>query len=135
VRFAELDGDGGLVIDMIAMFDATPPSSSWSVLSGVGGAFNSVFIRGAAAYGGTGGTNTHTPANQDVTTGGYPDTGIGNTGTGTARTNHTHTLTLSFGQGDNTPPYIDVIIAKYLGPVVATASFCEIPKLIAAGML
>jgi len=93
---------------------------------------NGLFIRSHDTYGGTGGANTHTPANQTVTTGG-PSGATQYTygGVDAGANNHTHDMTVSFTEGDNTPPYIDVIFAKY----ITIVPYCDVPRFIAAGML
>lgn len=48
----------GVPSGAIAIFDAACPAG-WTSVSGVGGAFNATFIRGASSYGATGGASTH----------------------------------------------------------------------------
>jgi hypothetical protein len=99
---------------LIAMFDDTPSTNSWDLLSATGGEFNSRFIKGSDSYGSKGGSLTHSHPNLTITTG-TGTTAIGRTGTSdyVSSSNHTHDVTYSFS---NTtvpfPPYINVIFAK-----------------------
>ena len=114
VVFGKKDGAGAIPLGLIGMFDGDP-GEDWEIISGVGEALNHLFIRGSDTYGGTGGVNTHTPNNQIFTTAGeaiYPTRSL--PGAGASKKEHTHDMTVSFTQGDNTPPYIDVIFAKNL---------------------
>jgi len=53
----------------ILMFDENPPVADWEVLSGIGDDFEGKVLKGAAAYGDGGGTETLTPANLVADTG------------------------------------------------------------------
>jgi hypothetical protein len=103
---------------LIAMFDDTPSTGSWDVLSAAGGAFNSRFIKGSDSYGSKGGSLTHSHPNLTITTS-TGTTAMGRTGTSdyVSSSNHTHDVTYSFS---NTtvplPPYINVIFAKAVHP-------------------
>jgi len=58
---------------VIAMFDSTPDSGEWTVLSGSSGDFDNAFIEASTSYsavGSNGGGKTHTHATTSMTTGG-----------------------------------------------------------------
>ncbi len=114
VILAKADADTTVPNGLITMWDATP-SSPWSVISGTGGAFDSRMLRGAASYGGTGGTATHTHSNLGITTSTISSTEVSNSVADGLLSSGTHTnlITVSFGAASNLPPYLDVIIAKY----------------------
>ncbi|MFA6511982.1 MAG: right-handed parallel beta-helix repeat-containing protein [Patescibacteria group bacterium] len=113
--------DNTLPSDAIAMWDDTPADTDWSVVSGAAQSYNGKFLMGVSSYTGTpGGNSTHNHSNLGSTTsaptGGTVEAEGGTKGTGAVST-HTHTATVSFGNVNNLPPYIDVIMAKYTAPV------------------
>jgi len=114
VFLGKLDGDSLIPEGMIGLFDDTPPLNWHKIV-----AFNQKFIKPANGYGTIGGNASHT--HPDV----EGDTGIASKSTGSyddltppnqPTQSHTHTLTISLASADHTPPYIDVIFAKYFPP-------------------
>jgi hypothetical protein len=98
----------------IAIFDTTPPSG-WTCLSNAGGAFDNLFPRGAATYGGTGGANTHTHSTSIslATASGNQAVSTTNPRVAVATNNHTHgTSSGTTDAPDSRPPFITVILAK-----------------------
>lgn len=117
-------GETTLPDGVIAMWDATPEDTNWTVNSGASQTFNGKFLRGNSSYTGTpGGATTHNHSNLASATGGsveganYSESSAKGVG---AIYTHTHTVTVSFGNSNNLPPYIDVIIAKYTAPLAGT---------------
>ncbi|MBM2825615.1 MAG: hypothetical protein HW402_1279 [Dehalococcoidales bacterium] len=114
VILAKADSDTTIPYGMIGMFDATP-TGGWSVLSGVGGPFESRFIVGGSSYGTTSGAVNHTHSN--LTTPVANSSANGNASTSSANASaashpHIHSVTLSFDSVSHLPPYRDVIFAK-----------------------
>ncbi len=119
---SKLDIKSGL----ISQFDTTAPSG-WSRFTSL----DAKFPRGAATYGGTGGSTTHTHS----FTGGYTtsasngsavqvfDTGACDGGVvGGAGSTHTHVSNGgTTGSGDNTPPYLNMVFASKDGDGVGVA--------------
>jgi len=109
----------------IAMWDATPADTNWTVNSGASQTFNGKFLRGTASYTGTpGGNSAHNHSNlSSATSGSVEGANYADQSTfGGATSNHTHTAVVSFGNSNNLPPYIDVIMAKYTAPPAGTLS-------------
>ncbi len=108
------DSDGAPVVGTIGMWDGTPPSG-WTVLSDEGGALYQAFIRAANEYGTTGGSSAHSHTDVSNATGSSSSIVTVGGSTPIAKSDHTHTLTVSLSAADHTPPYIEVIFAKYTG--------------------
>jgi hypothetical protein len=94
VNMSSAGGGGALPSGMIAMFDAACPSG-WTRFAALDG----VVPRGSAAYGGTGGAETH---NHAMWYGGVVDVSTGNAGWRLS----------SFSAGSSWPPYRNVIWCK-----------------------
>lgn len=111
---AKSDSDQPSVDNMLTMWDDTPPNE-WSYRSAVGGQYYQQFIKAAASFGGTGGSQTHTHPDTVLATGFASDSTTSRiNGTVNASDNeHTHSVNLTnFSDVSHLPPYIDVIVAK-----------------------
>jgi hypothetical protein len=98
---------------LLAMWDDDQPSN-WTKQSGGAGAFNQRFIKGAATFGATGGSLTHSHVDTSVVTSG-PTGGSVTTRNGSVSSSSTHThniLVSGYSTDSHLPPYRDVIIAK-----------------------
>jgi PGF-pre-PGF domain-containing protein len=102
---------------MIAMFDATPNSAWWSLLSGPGGPFENRFLRGSTTYGTIGGRTTDNHPTLSITTSTYSADLAKKAGAANAAGvgSHSHTVTVDFVENTILPPYVDVIFAKCIG--------------------
>lgn len=102
--------------NVIAMFDATPDSGDWTVLSDSGDTFDNAFIEASTSFTAAGGSNTHSHANlQSGASGANDGTGVttGTTVASVAANGHTHTLTLTVTSTDNHRPlFRTIIVAK-----------------------
>jgi hypothetical protein len=93
----------------IAMFSDDLPEG-WSNLSQPGQSFYDRHLVGAATYGGTGGSASHSHTNLAVTVGTPSATVSTRSGGSTfSSATHTHSVTVSFSTADHRPPYINVI--------------------------
>lgn len=120
--FATTDGTVTNFTNMIAMFDTTPNTSLWEILSGSGGVLENDFIEASTSYNAlAGGSSTHTHGNvtsgvsgtQSASATGQNAAGDGTTAAGSGGGNHTHTLTASsISSVNHLPPYKGVIFAK-----------------------
>lgn len=100
---------------IIGMWDASP-SLDWTILSNSDGDFYQKFIKPSNSYNSTGGNQTH--AHTSAATTGVNTVPLGfvsGSGYSIAADGHTHTVTISLAGIDHTPPYIDVIFARYDG--------------------
>jgi len=105
--FAKANSDQYVTENNVIITSVLPPLG-WNRFT----ALDSKFARGAATYGGTGGTATHTHSTT-ITTGG-PSAGLTSYGTGTyfADTTHTHSVTVTSDTVSNLPAYTTVIYAQ-----------------------
>jgi len=88
-----LSAGAGSGANMILFWDgAGTAPSGWSFLSDSGGAFYQRLPRGAATYGGTGGTDTHSHTVSLVSLGAPATTAAKGGGTNVSISTHTHTL-------------------------------------------
>lgn len=102
-------------VGIIGMFDGAP-GAGWNLKSDVSGdPFYQTFPKASASYGTTGGSSTHTPANETSGVSGVSGATLGAAG-GTqveaAGGDHTHTETSSFNSASSIPSYTDAIFAK-----------------------
>ncbi len=110
-------GGTAIPVGMIAMFNGDPniDSSNWNIISdNVGEPFFRVYMEGAASYATGQGSATHTHA-LNVSSGtpsGTTGLGTGTPASSIAASNHTHTISGNFSSENNTPPYINVVVAK-----------------------
>jgi len=95
----------------ILMFDETPPAIDWEVLD-----WGGKLLKGAAAYGGTGGNATETPANLTANTASATIAATPNhytiSGTGRIVGSHLHSMTFRFSAVSTYPKCRPVIFAK-----------------------
>lgn len=112
-------GDQSVPSGMIAMFNGAP-GSGWDVISDSGEAFYQKHLEAKSSYAASGGGSaTHTHDNLAITTGGPSTTSNGSMDMPVAEVtldsgvaDHIHVITVSFGNADNLPPTVDVIVAK-----------------------
>lgn len=109
--FGQANAQTTATAGLIAITDVIPPLG-WTRFT----ALDSKFPRGAATYGGTGGTTTH---NHSVTistsTAGWQDTV--QSGTLSMSTSHSHSCSATSDSQSNTPPYTNTIFAKRNTPL------------------
>lgn len=103
---------------IIGFWDGGAAPTGWTCVScAPGDAFYQKFIRGASAYGATGGTTTHTHSVSYVTSSNAAGTDFVTTGSGTAfgTTTHKHTTITSGSTADGTllPVYKDLKVIQY----------------------
>ncbi len=101
---------------MIGMWTDEEPAG-WDVVSGAGQPFENRFFKATSTYGATGGSASHTPADQTVVSGG-PSATIARGGAGATRPSGTHIHTISledFSVADHLPPFRTVLFAKRIG--------------------
>ncbi|MCA9332675.1 hypothetical protein KDA00_02265 [Candidatus Saccharibacteria bacterium] len=110
------DSDTGPPTSILTMWDGTPPVS-WTIQSSSGGPFYQRVFKPNSSYGTTGGSGTHNHSDTIIVTSGPSATINSRTGlTNASSDTHTHNATISnFSTDNNTPPYIDVVIAKLTG--------------------
>ncbi|MEX0931679.1 MAG: DUF2341 domain-containing protein [Candidatus Paceibacterota bacterium] len=121
----KIDADGSLPIGMLAMWDEDVPVG-WNHKSESGDPFFERFILPSATYGTIGGNITHSHANQNIVSGGPAQTTTARAGGNVSSSDHTHTISLtSYSSPSHLPPYINVVIAEFLGtdPVFTQAQF------------
>lgn len=112
VILGSLDSTAAPPDALIAMWDNSPPGG-WDAASGSGDPLENRFIKPAATYGTTGGTDTHNHTNTVITSGAPSLTDSTRTGTSATDDVHTHSVTVSSYSTDNhLPPYREVIFAK-----------------------
>lgn len=112
VILGKLDSAGVADNDMIAMWDDVP-ATGWNSVSGAGGDLNNRFLKAAATYGSTGGADTHTHSDTNITSGVPNQTTSTRSGTSAASSTHTHSVTVSSYSSENhLPPYREAIFAK-----------------------
>ena len=115
------------------MFTATPPTATWTAASGSGNDFYQKYMEAQSSYSSTGGANAGSATQTHASATGVPS------GTSTplisfnpagghtvVAGNHSHTVDLAYGNADNLPSYINVIVSKKVNVtlgVTAPASF------------
>ncbi len=100
---------------MIALFNSTPDTTSWSILSNASGAMYNKILLANSTYNQTGGSNTNNHANATNTTGTASNSKNGNSASGGSAclASHTHPVTVAnISNSTSTPPYITFIIAQ-----------------------
>ena len=116
IVFGKLNATSTPTTDMIAMFDADPPSG-WTLFSSLTSAIAGRFIKGNAVYGTQGGSLTHEHGGSEIFTSTGP-TGTDNAKAGTPTTfelagnAHTHTATYSIAASTTLPLHRSIILAK-----------------------
>ncbi|MDD5605875.1 MAG: hypothetical protein PHR51_00895 [Patescibacteria group bacterium] len=122
------DADTPLPTDMIAFFNASPPTW-WTSLSESGGDFYQKYIYGNSTYAtGTGSATHNHPGVTQLVTGAAVDPGPvlvdpGTPSASAASSTHTHTITTpTYSNENNDPPYINVVVAKYDPPDLTWSS-------------
>jgi hypothetical protein len=103
-------------LNLIAVFNHTP-SNQWSIISGQSTDFYHRFIMASNTYGLIGGNNSYNHSSLSIMTQG-PDT-IANARDRINTINlssdtHQHQVNISFSVNNSIPPYIDIILAKYI---------------------
>jgi hypothetical protein len=113
VIFAKIATDSTPPDNLLAMWDDDIPTN-WTSQSNSGGDFYQRFIKGASSYGTTGGGDSHTHTQANITSGAPNEAAVNSkSGTATSSATHTHIITISnFSDESQLPPYRDVIIAK-----------------------
>jgi hypothetical protein len=108
----QLNSPASVPQDLIAMWDGPPPGV-WTTMSETGEPFDGRFVKPAATYGATGGSETHTHGTSIIASSGAIGTSSNRTGTGTSSGAHTHDITLTnISNESHLPPYIEVVFAK-----------------------
>ena len=107
--------------NMTLFWDGGAAPSGWTIVSNVGGPFYQALPRGAATYGGTGGTATHSHTVSLVSDAG-PSATTAVRGGGNNRSSATHTHALASSSTDavsNLPSYRNLQVIKYNSGVPA----------------
>ncbi|MDD5416556.1 MAG: hypothetical protein PHU12_01115, partial [Candidatus Aenigmarchaeota archaeon] len=122
IILAKADTDRTLPTGMIGMFNATPGSTLWEIVSSSGKPFYEKFIVGSAAYGTTSGLSTHTHATLTISTGVPSATATNGMTSGSSQdlvgsSTHTHNIGVTFSTDNNLPPYNSVILGYALGHI------------------
>lgn len=107
VIFGQADAQTASPVNAVFMSSAVPPLG-WTRIS----ALDDTYIRGASAYGGTGGTSSHTHPITIATGTGSVNTTLTATGDGYSHQSHTHSCSTTSSSTANTPPYIETVFAK-----------------------
>ncbi|MFZ2253556.1 MAG: DUF2341 domain-containing protein [Minisyncoccia bacterium] len=104
-------------VNAIAMWSDTPPAGWLNRSAQIGDPFYGRYIKGAATYGTTGGSDTHTHADMyGIVSSAAIGTDNARTGSSGAQNTHTHAVDVtSFDTASNTPPYVSVVFAKFYG--------------------
>ncbi len=113
VVLGKLNSESAPLDGLIMIWNDTPPVT-WDLVSNTGQAFNEKFIRGAATYGGTGGSSTHNHANIAIDTG-APSASVSSRSdvqVSGATTTHSHQITVSFSSPNHEPANRQAIFAK-----------------------
>lgn len=112
-----LGAGSGSDANMILFWDGGAAPSGWTIVSNVGGDFYQKFPRGAATYGVTGGTDTHTHTVSLVSVGAPATTAVRSGATiNPASTTHTHTLASgSTNAVSNLPSYRNLQVIRCNG--------------------
>ncbi len=105
-------------LSAIALWSDEPPAGWINRSAEAGQPFYSRYIKGAASYGTTGGTETHAHNDTTVTSGAAVGTVDARSGGVGSSNTHTHLVSITdFSTASNTPPAVMVIFAKYIGLV------------------
>ncbi len=121
----KINAEGSLPIGMLAMWDEDVPVG-WNHMSESGDPFYQRFILPSATYGTTGGTSTHSHANQDIVSSVPAQVTTARAVGNVSSADHTHIVSLTnYSSQNHLPPYINVVIAEFLGtdPVFSQALF------------
>lgn len=116
VILAEINSSDAIPVDMIGMFNTTPPTA-WNVTSDSGEDFFEIFLLANDTYGETGGVTTHTHSDLGSTDTSNPnniiEVNFAGGSPGTSSPTHKHTFTsISFSTDNNLPAYTTVIFAQ-----------------------
>lgn len=118
VILGQIDATGALPIGMITMWTEDVPAG-WIDVSTDGAApFNGRFVKAAASYGATGGSETHTqPDSIGITAAiATADTQSGRAGTLGSSNTHNHLVDVTnFSDVSHLPPYLTVVYGKRIG--------------------
>jgi hypothetical protein len=103
----------------LTLWTDTPPAGWLNISNESDEPFYNRFIKAAATYGATGGSETHTHAGVNgITTSGPSTTDNDRTGTTGASDAHTHQIDVAnFTTASHTPPYTTAIVARRYGAV------------------
>lgn len=114
VILAKKDAAGSIPVNMIGMFDNTPPSANWTLKSNIpGDPFYQRFFKPTGTYNTSSDVITHTHADLTITTGGPSGTTAAAVGTTFSSATHNHNFTITFGTAVNhEPPYWNAIFAQ-----------------------
>jgi len=114
VVFGKINSAGSIPDKMIALFNETPPSADWEVVSNIDQPFFNKFLNGSDTYGTTGGATTHTHADLvGVQSGEASTKNKGGAADAALATDvHTHNVDYtSFNTSSNVPAYATAILA------------------------
>jgi len=107
------------MVDTYIFWDGASTPSGWTLVSNSGNDFYHKFPRGAATYGGTGGSTTHTAHTASQSSSGIygdMDGAYGGTGPAVEPDTHTHPSgTATAGTGSSLPSYRTLKTIKYVG--------------------
>mgnify|MGYP003965244991 FL=1 len=112
--FGSKDSTGTASPNMISMFSALPPLG-WTRFS----ALDSKFPQGNSAYGGTGGSSTHSHTSSGTSGGPSANSTwcLGGGHGSYSSSSHTHSASATHTSGSNLPAYLNTIFAKRNDPV------------------
>lgn len=108
----QLNSDSEPPQNIIVMWDGPFPVS-WTDVSSSGQPFYQRFVKPAASYGATGGSETHSHPDSTVSTSVPNLTSTRRSGSSSASGTHTHNVDItSISTSNHLPPYIEVMMAK-----------------------
>lgn len=117
VILGEIDADGTPPVGMVSMWTEDVPAGWINVSSDETAPFSGRFVKGAASYGVTGGSLTHSHSDTaGVVTSIANTPEDGQSGAFGASVNHTHIVDVTdFSDEDHLPPYLTVVFGKRIG--------------------
>ncbi|MFM2374791.1 MAG: hypothetical protein RLZZ234_786, partial [Candidatus Parcubacteria bacterium] len=120
VIYASTTGATSTPVGALTMWTDTPPAGWLHQSADASDPFYNRFLRGAATYGASGGTETHTHSSMSGITTSAPSALVANARTGSTGASGTHTHQVdvtNFSTNSHLPPYVTAIIARKYGAV------------------